>query len=192
MPGWGSPGAKIQHRVTAGQVFGQLTVLDPNGRKSPTPGQVRRGKPGTRAALCRCSCGQETLADIYQLLSGDTTSCGCGRINRMRERDGNRTHGLARHPLYSTWFNMLQRCENPDDKNYPYYGARGIRVCDRWHDVAVFIADIERWLGSRPARMTLDRIFNDHDYRLDNVRWASRAEQSRNRRSSSDWPALAG
>jgi hypothetical protein len=77
---------------------------------------------------------------------------------------------------------MLDRCENPAHHAYARYGGRGIRVCDRWHDVAVFVADIERWLGPRPAGMTLDRIFNDHDYRLDNVRWATRKQQQQNRR----------
>jgi hypothetical protein len=80
---------------------------------------------------------------------------------------------------------MISRCENPDAPRHADYGGRGIRVCDRWHDVAVFIADIERWLGPRPAGMSLDRICNDHDYRLDNVRWATPAEQARNRRPRS-------
>ena len=59
--------------------------------------------------------------------------------------------------------------------------GRGIRVCDRWHDVALFISDIERWLGPRPEGMTLDRIMNAHDYRLDNVRWADATTQRNNR-----------
>lgn len=92
------------------------------------------------------------------------------------------THGLHSHPLYDTWYGMLQRCENPGHRHYPDYGGRGIRVCDRWHDPAVFIADLERWLGPRPQGCTLDRIQNDHDYRQDNVQWATPAEQAAHRR----------
>jgi hypothetical protein len=177
-------GAKTRHRVIAGQAFGRLTVIEPDARNPQTASQIRKNKPGTRAPVCLCSCGQRSQHDIYQLLSGRIKSCGCAKVDQMRARDGNRTHGLARHPLYMTWWGMMQRCENPADKNYPYYGDRGIRVTGRWRDVATFIADIERWLGPRPAGMTLDRIQNDHDYRLDNVRWATRAQQSANRRKA--------
>jgi hypothetical protein len=92
-----------------------------------------------------------------------------------------RTHGLSAHPLYHVWWNMLGRCENAGNKDFARYGGRGIRVCDRWHDLAVFVTDIERWLGPRPEGMTLDRIFTDHDYRLDNVRWASLKQQAQTR-----------
>ena len=51
-------------------------------------------------------------------------------------------HGQSRHPLYGTWYAMMRRCENPQDGGYKDYGGRGIKVCDRWHDVALFIADI--------------------------------------------------
>lgn len=77
---------------------------------------------------------------------------------------------------------MLWRCENPDYSKYRDYGGRGIQVCDRWHSFTVFVTDIERWLGPRPPGMSLDRIMNDHDYRLDNVRWATAKQQRANRR----------
>jgi hypothetical protein len=82
---------------------------------------------------------------------------------------------------------MIHRCEDPKVDNYKHYGGRGIRVCDRWHDVSVFISDIERWLGPRPPGMTLDRILNDHDYRLDNVRWATWVQQRANQRPGAGW-----
>ena len=53
-------------------------------------------------------------------------------------------------------------------------GGRGIQVCDRWHDVRLFIEDIERIPGRRPAGMILDRgPDNDGNYEAGNVRWAS-------------------
>lgn len=92
-------------------------------------------------------------------------------------------HGLSKHPLYHMWNGMLQRCENPRDAGYPNYGARGITVCDRWHDLRLFIEDIDRLLGERPARHSLDRYpDNDGNYEPGNVRWASPSEQTRNSR----------
>ena len=69
---------------------------------------------------------------------------------------------------------MLNRCENPQHQAYKQQGGRGIQVCGRWHDVRLFIEDIERILGPRPAGMTLDRCpDNDGNYEAGNVRRAS-------------------
>jgi hypothetical protein len=72
---------------------------------------------------------------------------------------------------------MHQRCTNPKNYSYPYYGAKGIRVCDRWMSFANFVAD----MGVKPAGMTLDRIDSSKDYSPVNCRWASIPEQNRNR-----------
>lgn len=76
---------------------------------------------------------------------------------------------------------MIHRCENPDHWAYKYYGASGVRVCDRWHDSRAFFDDIERVLGPRPDGMTLDRIHTDGGYEPGNVRWATKSEQRCNR-----------
>ena len=115
------------------------------------------------------------------LMTGNTKSCGCLHEEAMREQTGPRTHGLTRHYMYRTWANMLRRCENPQDHFYYRYGGRGITVCERWHDVKLFIADIESLLGFRPPGMTLDRKDNDGNYEPGNVRWATAAEQVANR-----------
>lgn len=160
--------------VLAGERYSRLTVLDPDGPR----------RSGKRAARCRCVCGEVTLVQISHLIRGVVQSCGCQHADKTRAMGlANRTHGLSRaHLLYPTWSHMLARCEHPQHKNFKHYGGRGIRVCDRWHVAETFISDIERWLGPRPDGMTLDRIQNDHDYRLDNVRWATKVEQAVNRR----------
>lgn len=174
--------------------------------------QARHGKPGTRAVRVRCQCPAqvERVIALSSLLSGNSRSCGClqrevaienlmaakaamtteeqaalaREAQRLRWPDA---HGFSRHPLYGTWYNMVDRCTNPRSKDYPYYGGRQpspIRVCDRWLPPLgpeLFIRDIERYLGSRPEGMTLDRICGLHDYRLDNVRWADDFTQRANR-----------
>lgn len=74
---------------------------------------------------------------------------------------------------------MMQRCYNPNNNSFKNYGARGIRVCDRWrHSFADFAADV----GPRPHGASLDRVNNNGDYEPDNVRWATRVEQMNNTR----------
>jgi hypothetical protein len=74
---------------------------------------------------------------------------------------------------------MIQRCTNPKDKDFKYYGARGIQVCRRWRNFANFLADI----GPLPdPSLTLERDNNDGNYTPRNCRWATRGENNANRR----------
>jgi hypothetical protein len=172
----------VRRALASGDRFGRLIVLRETRMVTPAHPE------GYRAAVCICDCGNEVTVRTCHLFSeGHTGSCGCLHKEQLAERDS--THGLSRHPLYRTWASMISRCYNQRHKNYRHYGSRGIRVCDRWNPavvgreaVALFISDIERWLGPRPDGMTLDRMMNDHDYPLDNLRYATQTEQLRNRR----------
>jgi hypothetical protein len=84
---------------------------------------------------------------------------------------------------YTIWAKMKQRCHNPDDPNWHNYGARGIKVCQRWRNsFQAFFKDV----GFRPSLLhSLDRWpNNDGDYKPTNVRWATREEQRANTRAT--------
>ena len=134
--------------------------------------------------LCRCDCGTEFQVRQSELRSGGTTSCGCWKHEEASIRAINRNlaHGLSGHPLFGTWYQMLRRCEWPGHRQWKDYGGRGIGVCERWHDVRLFIADIERDLGPRPHGMTLDRIDVNGNYEPGKMRWATWQQQRHNRR----------
>ncbi len=103
---------------------------------------------------------------------------------------------------YRLWLTVRQRCFNPKRNGYENYGGRGITVCPRWvASFDAFLGDI----GKRPSNHhTLDRIDNDGNYEPSNVRWATRKEQARNRRTTkmvtidgrtlmqAEWLAVAG
>lgn len=88
---------------------------------------------------------------------------------------------MSGHPVYGVWATMIQRCHNPNLKQYARYGARGITVCQEWRDsFEAFLTHI----GPRPSpEYSIDRIDNDKGYFPGNVRWATRQEQVANRRT---------
>lgn len=98
---------------------------------------------------------------------------------------GNHKHGDAsqksRATEYRAWSLIKDRCLNPKAPAFKDYGGRGITVCDEWLSYPSFLLSV----GRRPsAGMTLDRVDNNLGYIPGNVKWSTKKEQARNRRSS--------
>lgn len=141
----------------------------------------RNGNIGSYAAwVCVCDCGALVRVSSNHLNDFRVIkSCGCYARERAKTLSRT-THGMTGTPEHRAWDGLKQRCLNPNNPEYPNYGGRGITVCDRWlHGFENFLADV----GLRPThRHSIDRVNNDRGYEPGNVRWATAAEQARNRR----------
>lgn len=75
---------------------------------------------------------------------------------------------------------MMWRCYNKKHNRYRFYGARGIEVIESWHEFSEFEKDFGY---SKPrGDYTIDRIDNDSDYTLGNVRWQLRKDNKIHKR----------
>ena len=98
--------------------------------------------------------------------------------------NGNVRHGLYREnkDLFNLWQTMKTRCENSNRENYERYGARGITVCEEWHEAKKFV----EWALSNGYKkgLQLDRIDNSKGYSPENCRFVTPKENSKNRRNT--------
>ena len=148
----------------SGQVFSRLTVIERASERDKW--------------ICKCECGTKKAIFKGNLVRGKARSCGCLHSEELSA--ANKTHGMSASKTYAVWMHMKGRCENPNNNEYKNYGARGIKVCERWGSFDNFLAD----MGERPFGLSIERKDNDAGYNPDNCKWATSTEQTRNRRNN--------
>lgn len=126
----------------------------------------------------QCYCGNEFSSLSINVIRGNTNSCGCYKNKRVLESVTK--HNLSKNKIYRLWHSMMRRCYDSNNLAYSNYGGRGIKVCERWHNIENFYLD----MGDRPKYKSLDRINNNGSYELSNCMWSSYKQQSRNKRTN--------
>lgn len=157
------------------ETFGRLTTVGP---KFLLP---RKGTRGHQ--VCQCECGCLLVVNCKSLLSGNSKSCGCARVEATKK--SNTKHGMCGTVEYTSWSNMIQRCTKLDNKSFRNYGGRGITVCERWSNpengFSNFLAD----MGPKPTpKHEIERKMVNDNYEPSNCHWSTRLEQARNKRSN--------
>lgn len=148
-----------------GQIFGRLTVLGYAGRTRHT------------YWWCECNCPNRTIKKIRgsHLSKGNTVSCKCFNTEVITK------HGMWGSPEYKIWNCITQRCNNPNDTCYSYYGGRGIKV--KFNSFEEFYEEV----GDMPKdgqKYSIERVNNNGHYEPGNVKWATQKEQTRNKRNN--------
>lgn len=161
--------------ISAGTVFGRFTVIENTGEKDSS---------GTYQYKCQCECGEKKIIPGTALRTGKVQSCGC--LRKERQRQAVVKHGDYKSRLYKIWDGMIQRCTNPNNKKYQYYGGRGITVCAEWLNNYQSFRDwaIENGYDEKAEQWacTLDREDTNGEYGPNNCRWVPQSTQMNNTR----------
>ncbi len=174
-----------RHKDLLGMRFGRLAVQAL---------ETVRDKFGRCNWSCLCDCGKVVSVSSSNLVIGHTRSCGC-LLSQVRG-DANRTHGCSgkRITEYNTWKHIHQRCNNPKNNAYRYYGGLGVTVSPLWqgkYGFETFLKDV----GPKPEPKELysaDRWPNPSgNYEPSNFRWATVKEQANNKRGQQAMAQIA-
>lgn len=171
-------GKRIEPSDIVGQKFERLTI-------TKYLGFYNKNNKGRKEHYydVKCDCGNISNEIMRRnLKNGISKSCGCIQKEGLLERIT--SHGLSKHRLYDIYNGMKQRCTNQNDKNYKYYGGRGISICTEWLGDNGFTKFYNWSLDNEYSEyLSIDRINVNGDYEPSNCKWATMKEQVVNRRN---------
>lgn len=145
---------------------------------------IKHSKP--RQIEVKCICGRNFQALLRSVVTGNTKSCGCWGSKSRSIRFTK--HGLRNHELYKVWCGIKTRCYNKKRIDYKYYGGVGIKLSDEFHDFKTwfdYVTQLPLYEKRIELNLTIDRIEVTKDYERNNLRWATRLQQSLNQRRNS-------
>lgn len=162
-------------QLTLHQGFDYWTVIDAN----------RVVKNQASYYWVRCRCGETRLVRVTDLIGHKSQSCGClqREIARKRLIIHNDSVHRSRNPLYYIWRALKDRCLNSHNKDYEYYGGRGITLCDEWKNRYVCFRNWAMSHGYQPG-LVIDRENNDLGYFPENCRFVTVIESHNNMSSN--------
>lgn len=164
----------VEPKYHAGVKKGRWTILSTESK-----GKLKK-------VTVECECGKIKTIGISSFYNSN--SCGCLQVDKSTKHGNAPKNDDFKRKWYDRWRSMIKRCYVEKNKAYHNYGGRGIKVCDRWLEpngkgCKNYIKDIFDALGSQPSsEHSLDRIDNDGMYTIENMRWATNSEQSKNQR----------
>ena len=164
----------LRAKDLTGQRFGKLIAIKRYGTD----------KHGNATWLCKCDCGNETIAQAEDLQRGMTKSCGCGYKENLHSfGDRVRKHGKRNERIYGIYCGIKARCYNANNPAYIYYGAKGVTICKEWQENFMNFYDWAMTHGYK-ENLTIDRINPFGNYEPSNCRWITLSEQASNKRNS--------
>lgn len=143
------------------------------------------GKRKHRQVKLRClnpKCNKEFVVDLHNAKRTKQECCckSCYQQTKFHFGIPN-----EKHPLYSRWLSMTQRCNTSTSDNFKNYGGRGITIEPYLTDFvqyAEYVLSLPNCPTSFPTSMQIDRIDNNGNYERGNLRWATRSQNTANAR----------